>query len=588
MRTTEEYAAMIPTAPPFDLVGYLREKGRMQAEIISYKWLGRNDADGWLDSESLQADMRPSAASKSALLWCSGCGERFLAEYVPREDATCSQAWGCKSYSGVRIADMEVMESITYREYEKLCCPLCGAEAVLYSTSSMRTGRCNQEFVVVPTVAENCLVLTQWCIERWIYDQRTGMRENAVNAYIADGGKIVKLAHFQYNALGGTWTDLGEWKRRTKLADDICAPLMYENHLPDLAGTCVENSKLWEYMEQNEVGETAYPVAYLRLYFKHPAVENLITAGLGKMVGTGIRDYQRHIYGYGYGSYRMTAAPKLDWVDWKEKRPAQMLGMNKQQLKTWQQLGFGFNCLEVWKKHKLANDVSFADCCTLMTAVGPASADGILMYGAPPIRTANYLKRQGQAWEYLKDYWRMANMAGYDLNQEAVRWPKTLRQAHDRVAAAVKYQKIDSQTKKAFASMTARCQGLSWEHDGICIRPAATPLELIEEGNTLRHCVGGYADSHAKGRIILFVRHTRRPDRSWYTLNINVQTKQEIQLHGYKNEFVDGKHLKIPRRVREFVDLWEREVLAKWQLPTEYDQGKKKKTRFAPAAASVA
>ena len=169
-----------------------------------------------------------------------------------------------------------------------------------------------------------------------------------------------------------------------------------------------------------------------------------------------------------------------------------------------------------------------------------------------------------------------------------MRWPKALRQAHDRVAAAMKYQKIDGQTKAAFASMTARCQGLAWEHDGICIRPAATPLELIEEGNTLRHCVGGYADSHAKGRIILFVRHTRRPDRSWYTLNINVQTKQEIQLHGYKNEFVDGKHLKIPRRVREFVDMWEREVLAKWQLPTEYDQGKKKKSRFAPAAASVA
>lgn len=37
MRTTEEYAAMIPAAPPFDLVGYLRERGKMQTEIISYK-----------------------------------------------------------------------------------------------------------------------------------------------------------------------------------------------------------------------------------------------------------------------------------------------------------------------------------------------------------------------------------------------------------------------------------------------------------------------------------------------------------------------------------------------------------------------
>lgn len=587
MRTTEEYAAMIPAAPPFNLVGYLREKGKMQTEVISYKWLARDDADSWLDSEDCH-DMRPSAATKSALLWCSACGEHFLAEYLPRENAAACHAWSRTGYSGVQIADAEVTEIIRYRyrEYEKLCCPLCGAEAVLYSTNSLRYGRGDQEFVVVPTVAENCLVLTQWCIERQIYDGHAAMRETAVNAYIADGDKIIKLAHYQHNAMSGTWTNLGEWKRRAKLADDILATLMYGRELPDLTGTCVENAKLWEYMEQAEAGETAYPVAYLRLYFKHPAVENLITAGLGKLVGTGIRDDHYRRYGYGYSTGSMTAAPKLDWVNWKEKRPAQMIGLDKQQLKTWQQMGFGLDCLKVWKKHKLANDISFADCCTLMAAVGPTTADEILMAGVPPTRTANYLKRQNQAWNYLEDYWRMARLAGYDLDQDAVRWPKVLQRAHDRAAAAVKYQKINSHTKEAFTKMTARCQGLAWEHDGICIRPAANPQELIEEGNTLRHCVGGYTETHAMGKIILFVRHTRRPDRSWYTLNINVLTKEEIQLHGYRNELVDGKRLKIPRRVREFVDLWEREVLAKWQLPPE-KTAPKKKSRFA-AAESVA
>ena len=587
MRTTEEYAAMIPAAPPFNLVGYLRERGKMQTEVISYKWLARDDADSWLDSEDCH-DMRPSAATKSALLWCSACGEHFLAEYLPRENAAACHAGSRTGYSGVQIADAEVTEIIRYRyrEYEKLCCPLCGAETVLYSTNSLRYGRGDQEFVVVPTVAENCLVLTQWCIERQIYDGHAAMRETAVNAYIADGDKIIKLAHYQHNAMSGTWTNLGEWKRRAKLADDILATLMYGRDLPDLTGTCVENAKLWEYMEQAEAGETAYPVAYLRLYFKHPAVENLITAGLGKLVGTGIRDDHCRRYGYGYSTGSMTAAPKLDWVNWKEKRPAQMIGLDKQQLKTWQQMGFGLACLKVWKKHKLANDISFADCCTLMAVVGPTSADEILMAGVPPIRTANYLKRQNQAWNYLEDYWRMARLAGYDLDQDAVRWPKVLQRAHDRAAAALKYQKINSQTKEAFTKMTARCQGLAWEHDGICIRPAANPQELIEEGNTLRHCVGGYAGTHAMGKIILFVRHTRRPDRSWYTLNINVLTKEEIQLHGYRNELVDEKRLKIPRRVREFVDLWEREVLAKWQLPPE-KTAPKKKSRFA-AAESVA
>ena len=56
---------------------------------------------------------------------------------------------------------------------------------------------------------------------------------------------------------------------------------MYAANLPDLGGTGAENAKLWEYMEQSNAAKTFYPVAYLRLYFKHPNVENLVTAGWG-------------------------------------------------------------------------------------------------------------------------------------------------------------------------------------------------------------------------------------------------------------------------------------------------------------------
>lgn len=49
----------------------------------------------------------------------------------------------------------------------------------------------------------------------------------------------------------------------------------------------------------------------------------------------------------------------------------------------------------------------------------------------------------------------------------------------------------------------------------------------MQEGATLKHCVGGYAKSHASGRIILFIRHERRPERSWYTLNVDLKTKKE-------------------------------------------------------------
>ena len=95
-------------------------------------------------------------------------------------------------------------------------------------------------------------------------------------------------------------------------------------------------------------------------------------------------------------------------------------------------------------------------------------------------------------------------------------------------------------------------------------------LELVREGQVLRHCVGGYGNEHAKGeKIILFVRHHRRPERSYYTLNISFAEDQprEIQLHGYGNER-HGKNKqhrhRIPASVRAFVDRWEREILVPW------------------------
>lgn len=169
---------------------------------------------------------------------------------------------------------------------------------------------------------------------------------------------------------------------------------------------------------------------------------------------------------------------------------------------------------------------------------------------------------------YLMDYLRMAERAGMDMSQEAVRWPKNLRAAHDRAMNAATAVLADTdECANAFREMSERCAGLAWEKDGICIRVAERPSELVQEGNVLHHCVGGYSKSHAQGKIILFIRHSRRPERSWYTLNIDVRTKAEIQLHGYGNELADGKKLQINKKVLAFVSDWRREVLDKWTLP---------------------
>lgn len=585
MRTLEEYVAMIPTAPPDDIERYLDALGRKPFAVTSYRCISRDDAESRLDCEDFRADLRPSAAIRPAALWCSECESWYLAEYVPAYGAPCRESMTYQNNSGVRIVNIGRDTIDEVRSGADIICPLCGAQTLLRNVQELRYGLASQEFMVVPMVAKSCLILTQWCIERYIYEGRNHTERHAINAYVVDGRRIIKLAHYQFNAMARSWRNLGEWVQRAKLTDDIGCPKMYAASLPNLDGTGAENAKLWEYMEQSNAAKTFYPVAYLRLYFKHPNVENLVTAGLGNLVGDGINGEMTHRYYTGLAP--QTAAPKLEWVGWKEKRPAQMLGMTKQELRTWREYGLGVDCLRTWKElDTLPCGVSFRDLCAAMKAIGAYDTRRILREKLPMMRTINYIERQEQDLTQLEDYWRMAAVAGCDLNQDAVRWPKDLRTAHDRMSETIQYERVSGKCQQAFAAMTARCAGLTWEHDGICIRPAETPLELIREGSTLHHCVGRYSDAHAQGKIILFVRHTRRPERSWYTLNIDVTSKREIQLHGYGNEFAHGKKLKIPRRVREFVDLWEREVLAKWQLPPE-KTAPKKKSRFA-ATASVA
>lgn len=245
MRTLEEYVAMIPAAPPADIDRYLDALGRKPLAITSYRCISRDDAESRLDCEDFRADLRPSAAIRPAALWCSECESWYLAEYVP-------------AY-GVQVVNVEQDTIDKKRNGETMVCPMCGAQTQLRNVQELRYGRAAQDFIAVPTVAENCLVLTQWCIERHMYEGYRHTERNAINAFVVDGRRIIKLAHYQYNAMAGSWRNLGTWVQRAKLVDDIGYPKMYAANLPDLGGTGAENAKLWEYMEQSNAAKNVLP-----------------------------------------------------------------------------------------------------------------------------------------------------------------------------------------------------------------------------------------------------------------------------------------------------------------------------------------
>ena len=263
MRTLEEYVAMIPTAPPDDIERYLDALGRKPFAVTSYRCISRDDAESRLDCEDFRADLRPSAAIRPAALWCSECESWYLAEYVPAYGTPCRESMTYQNNSGVQVVNVEQDTIDKKRNGETMVCPLCGAQTQLRNVQELRYGRAAQDFIAVPTVAENCLVLTQWCIERHMYEGYRHTERNAINAFVVDGRRIIKLAHYQYNAMAGSWRNLGTWVQRAKLVDDIGCPKMYAANLPDLGGTGAENAKLWEYMEQSNAAKPFYPLGKL-------------------------------------------------------------------------------------------------------------------------------------------------------------------------------------------------------------------------------------------------------------------------------------------------------------------------------------
>ena len=558
MRTEAEYAALIPTEPPADFIDFLRgEVNVFRHEYLTFKCISR-----------AKAEACDACADWRALLWCSACEHEMLAEYKPG-----NLAFNDRPAVVLPMIDDDVDEVVADSGSVALC-PYCGARVTLKSAQELgRYGMREEGSAVVPTVADGCLVLTTWLAERRITCGRQRMTTNVLNAYIFDGKRVVKMDRWRRYGLSGAWYPLDKWTKASRAADGMIAPYFYEaeDGLPDLGGTPAENAKLWEYKAACYDGGDFCPVAYMKVYRKHPNIENLITAGFAPWVGKEIARAR------GSG-----IAPRFDGVDWTKARPAQMLGLTKEQARVFKEKHYELYYLQIWQARK--GQVDFNTMILLLDALG-GETENLLASGEPPVRTVNYLKKQHSSYSYLCDYRRMAARAGFDLTQEPVKWPKDLRAAHDRALAAIKFEEEEAEAA-TFREMSARCKGLAWEHDGICIRPAMTPSELVQEGDTLHHCVGGYAKTHAAGNIILFIRHTRRPERSWYTLNIDVKTHRQIQLHGYGNEYANGKRLHIDKRVLTFVELWRREVLDKWTLPAvpNVTTTKKKSPADKPAA----
>ncbi len=487
-------------------------------------WLysrGKLDANGIVYCRKELRDPLTGLKNKAVRCTCSACGSTFYEGY----HVGCS----CARYSNAPYGVWIGKEALQDRD--NCLCPECSAPVRLFYAGHIRyERRIDDEYIQELRVIEGIPVLLQWWIRKYI--RNTGesfVTVDKYNAFVFEAKKAVRLS--AYGRTMGSLYCRGSLQESKVCRDDfgeVTNLLPFDPKM--LNGTVLENAKLDLYLQGYEK-QKKYPVSYLRLYLRWKPVETLLTCGAGNILSEMIqRDWEN-----GAGVYQSSCRviPKVEWIDRKKKRPSAMLGLNREEARKAFSENWSLSNLEIYRivRDRTGEQLN-------RETMGSFSAESVKILidrGLRVGKTLSYLQKQKQTSTYYRDYWDMAQKLGHDMSSHDVLYPKDLQVAHDR---AMKLQKYMAKAKlhPFFLDREKELSSLSWEHEGILIRPVADERELIDEGDALHHCVGSYAERHSKGGCsILLIRRTEEPDKPWYTLNLNIGTGTVTENRGSRN-----------------------------------------------------
>ena len=172
---------------------------------------------------------------------------------------------------------------------------------------------------------------------------------------------------------------------------------------------------------------------------------------------------------------------------------------------------------------------------------------------------ANYLKESKCYIRDYFDYLRNCVKLKYNLKDTAVIKPKDFKKAHDEAYKRVQYvsnKAIYDKANKVFKKL----QNLEFTGKTFALIVPKEAFDLINEGNTLHHCVGSYIERIAKKEsLIFFIRKIDDLAHSYFTLEIDPKNLKVVQCRGDHNVSADNKIL-------NFVHKWQKEKLNKLKV----------------------
>jgi len=147
-------------------------------------------------------------------------------------------------------------------------------------------------------------------------------------------------------------------------------------------------------------------------------------------------------------------------------------------------------------------------------------------------------------WILYRDYLDM-QIQFYGKIRE--KYPASLKTEHDIMVLKSNEIKILEQSED-FASRNNEIKDLAYEQGGYSVIIPEQPQDLVDEGISLSHCVGSYAERIINGECyVLFLRKTASPSESLVT----------FQVSGKKLCQAEGKsHRSITKEERKFLERW--------------------------------
>lgn len=515
---TNELLKALPMKPRPEVEEWIRNNKRFRKDYIAYR-VAYVPSLGYGEKEKM-VECR-----------CTACAGTFFQAYYKKGEEI-----------GFYDDDFQPVTS-----GEVCLCPNCGAEVTVYHISKLRTTKSG--FYAWPCEFTRVLgypALIQWRTYSAVDKEGTKkFRIEPHEAYVFVNRKTYAFKCWYQYFSGFHMLDTYEPRGFRDTIGNVDRDDLYPIATTEFDGTTLENAKIYEFLRDSRQ-DRCYLLEYIRTYLRHKQIENLITAGMSNIVNELIYANSNSYYGYWKTITR--------GVEWKEKRPAQVLGLNKTEFAVFCREHWNLDMLEEYKDMKTVGyPVAPEEFLKFRRKINKHEVGIFIKYGVSPIRAYHYILNQQKRYgengydaNILLDYYWVAKTEGYDLTNASVDFPRDMKKEHDRLTrehqARITREENEKKKKEmkkrrpAFDRLSVMYAPFAYASETMSIRIAASEEELIAEGKSLCHCVSNYAGTHARGgSCIFFIRKLSEPDNSFYTLELDMQTLKVLQNRGKKN-----------------------------------------------------